>query len=55
MSRSKYFPVKLLIFILMLIGLSVGSLASASGPFVEYEARAVYSLNGEQSRERMDP
>jgi hypothetical protein len=48
MSRSKYFPVKLLIFILMLIGLSVGSLASASGPFVEYEARAVYSLNGEQ-------
>lgn len=48
MSKSKYFPVRLLIFILMLVALSVGSLATATGPFVEFEARAIYPLNGEQ-------
>lgn len=48
MSNFKVLPIRLLIFILMLLALSVGSLASASGPFVEFPARAIYSLNGEQ-------
>lgn len=48
MSKSKYLPDKLLIFLLLLVALGVGSVASATGPFLEFEARAIYSLNGEQ-------
>jgi hypothetical protein len=48
MSKSKVSPIRILIFVLMLVVLSVGSVASASGPFVEYPAHAIYSLNGEQ-------